>query len=86
MATNAALPKRTFRMTEEEYADGAEGNEGRCLACGAARGECEPDARGYPCEECGAALVYGLEELMMMGRIDLVDPDDDEDEDGEDDE
>lgn len=42
---------------------------GFCLACGAERGTCEPDARKYPCEECGLNQVYGAEELMLMGRV-----------------
>lgn len=78
MATT--MKPRTFRMTQEEYEDATEGYEGRCLACGAARGSCEPDARRYPCEECGAAQVYGLEELLIMGQVSFID------EDGEDDE
>ena len=41
--------------------------EGFCLACGNTQGGCEPDARRYTCETCGAAKVYGAEELLMMG-------------------
>lgn len=39
---------------------------GFCLACGAEREGCEPDARKYPCEECGENMVYGAEEVMIM--------------------
>ena len=42
-------------------------NPGFCLACGADADGCEPDARGYECEACGAAKVYGAEECLMMG-------------------
>lgn len=42
-------------------------NEGFCLACGNEQTGCEPDARRYTCEGCGAAKVYGAEELAMMG-------------------
>jgi hypothetical protein len=38
---------------------------GFCLACGKEQGECEPDARGYRCEHCGAQQVYGAEVLLM---------------------
>lgn len=48
------------------------GNEGICLACGDFRGECEPDARKYECWNCGKHEVYGLEEAMMMGAINIV--------------
>lgn len=39
---------------------------GFCLACGAENYGVEPDARKYECEDCGAAKVYGAEELLMM--------------------
>jgi hypothetical protein len=41
-------------------------NPGFCLACGADADGVEPDARGYECEICGAAKVYGAEELLLM--------------------
>ncbi len=41
-------------------------NPGFCIACGADADGCEPDARNYKCEECGARAVYGDEELLMM--------------------
>lgn len=43
----------------------ADDNLGICLACGAEQGGCEPDARGYVCESCGQAKVYGAEELLI---------------------
>lgn len=41
-------------------------NPGFCLACGVEQEGCEPDARQYECEACGARRVYGAEELLMM--------------------
>jgi hypothetical protein len=41
-------------------------NTGFCTRCGNEQGGCEPDARGYECEACGADKVYGAEELLMM--------------------
>ena len=38
---------------------------GFCLVCGNEQGGCEPDARNYRCENCGAAQVFGCEELML---------------------
>jgi len=43
------------------------GGWGFCLGCGDTQTGCEPDARRYTCESCGAAKVYGAEELAMMG-------------------
>ncbi len=40
---------------------------GWCLACGKSSGGIEPDARRYECEHCGAAKVFGGEELVLMG-------------------
>lgn len=40
-------------------------NPGFCTACGADADGCEPDARNYRCEECGARAVYGAEELLI---------------------
>jgi len=42
---------------------------GYCLACGAERYQTEPDARRYPCEDCGGDTVYGAQELLMDGHI-----------------
>lgn len=40
-------------------------NPGFCIACGNEQDGCEPDARGYRCEDCGAQSVYGAAELMI---------------------
>jgi hypothetical protein len=40
-------------------------NPGFCLNCGLENGGCEPDARRHVCEGCGAAQVYGSDELLM---------------------
>ena len=38
---------------------------GFCKACGKSAEGVEPDARGYACKSCGAAAVYGAEELLL---------------------
>jgi hypothetical protein len=62
----------TIEMTEQEYFDASNAMEGICRACGEYNGPCEPDARHYKCECCGAAEVFGLEELLLMGEIQLI--------------
>lgn len=58
-------------LTVDRVLEAAEGqmygldNPGFCVACGADADGCEPDARGYECEECGKRSVYGAEELML---------------------
>jgi len=40
-------------------------NPGFCLACGEDAEGVEPDARNYVCEYCGAAAVFGAQEVMF---------------------
>ena len=41
-------------------------NPGLCILCGAERDGCEPDARWYPCDNCGASeSVFGASELTL---------------------
>lgn len=42
---------------------------GFCVSCGAGQDGCEPDARAYPCDECGKATVYGAVELLLYARV-----------------
>jgi hypothetical protein len=42
-------------------------NPGFCLGCGEEASGCEPDAERYKCESCGKNLVYGAEQLLVMG-------------------
>lgn len=67
-------PKNTtFRMTEEEYHMHDDSHDGGCLACGEIQdGGCEPDARNYKCEACGERQVFGMQELMIVGHIELI--------------
>ena len=60
-----AVKYRTFTLAQIEEADAMEC--GICLACGALRDCCEPDARKYRCDECKQSQVYGANEIMMMG-------------------
>ena len=42
---------------------------GFCLACGSEQDGCEPDARNYrnyECEACGANMVFGAAEILIM--------------------
>lgn len=58
------VPKK-FGVKKLERA--AECNIGFCVACGAEKEACEPDARKYACEGCGKNLVFGAEEIALMG-------------------
>ena len=63
-----------FKMTEQEYRALDEEYSGLCIRCGAETcGGTEPDARQYSCESCEEKAVYGIQELLVMGSILLVD-------------
>jgi len=56
-------------ITLEQFEQAQEDQSGFCTACGFEQASCEPDAREYECEECGANDVYGAEELLIMGLV-----------------
>lgn len=57
-------------ITEEEYRSLTyDSSPGFCLSCGLECDGVEPDAKRYECESCGVKLVYGLEELLLMGLL-----------------
>jgi len=55
----------TLEQVEQAIAE----QNGFCIACGEEAYGVEPDARGYECESCGEAKVYGAEELIIMGLV-----------------
>jgi hypothetical protein len=57
------------RFTLQEIEEASDLMAGFCLACGAMRDCCEPDARKYKCDECGRHTVYGAEEIAIMGLL-----------------
>lgn len=54
-------------LTEAEFRHARNEDQGFCLNCGVEAFNVEPDARQLVCEGCGAAKVYGIEELLMRG-------------------
>lgn len=59
-------------ITIEEYEENATGDStlGYCLACKDWTSDCcEPDAREYPCPNCGRNTVFGGEECLIMGLV-----------------
>lgn len=44
-----------------------EENVGFCVGCGTITEGVEPDACKYSCETCQLPMVYGIEELVLMG-------------------
>jgi hypothetical protein len=60
---------KTVSMTEREYEELSEAYIGVCLFCGKKHSQIEPDARKDECTKCHKLGVYGLEEIMLMGRV-----------------
>lgn len=58
------VPLEAFQLHVEDYG-------GYCLHCGAEAFGCEPDARNYRCDLCGRDEVFGAEEALIMGRVEL---------------
>jgi predicted RNA-binding Zn-ribbon protein involved in translation (DUF1610 family) len=58
-----------FKMSQNAYEAMSEEYGGYCVACGAEAYGVEPDARKYSCDACGEPAVYGVEELLLMGKV-----------------
>lgn len=61
-----------IRMTESDFCRLRDSSGGVCRSC---KEEChgvEPDARNYECEACGARQVCGVEQLLIMGQINII--------------
>lgn len=56
------MSEETFEAMRDDYM-------GLCFSCGHDTYNVEPDARGYKCEACGENKVFGVEEILIMGRI-----------------
>jgi hypothetical protein len=62
--------EKTVTATQEEVEEGVNGG---CLSCGEIQyGGVEPDAENYTCESCGEDAVYGLEQLLLIGKLHLT--------------
>lgn len=63
---------KATKPTKVDMNDYSDGDNGICLSCREIQyGCCEPDACEYECENCGEHRVYGLEEAMIMGEIEI---------------
>ena len=59
-------------ISEDRFQTLSDQCKGYCLKCKkVTRGQCEPDARNYPCPKCKENKVMGIEEALMMGHIDI---------------
>jgi hypothetical protein len=59
-------------LSEAEFHYMNENSEGLCVACGSVAGGVEPDAERYECEVCGDPFVWGIPQLLIMGRVEIT--------------
>lgn len=64
---------RMIHINTDEYNQMRENYRGYCLECGGEQYNCEPDAREYTCESCGEPSVFGIEELLITGHLEIID-------------
>jgi len=64
---------KRMNMSENEYRSYCNNDDGYCVNCGDITrfGMTEPDARRYPCDECGKNTVFGIEESLLCGYINI---------------
>lgn len=67
-----------LKLTENTYHQLNNDYMGLCHNCGNVADCCEPDARNYACEACGENQVFGTDESLVMGKIELCDSQDQE--------
>lgn len=61
--------KKPKPISVDQYREMEDAMEGLCLACGALRECTEPDAEGYPCDECDESAVVGCDVLLWEGMV-----------------
>ena len=61
-------------ITGDEYLELVDCYGGLCLSCLEFKYDgCEPDAEGYHCDECGEDNVVGIENALIMERLNFTD-------------
>ena len=59
-------------ISEEQYLEAVDAMEGFCISCkDFTRDMVEPDAAKYECPECEKKTVYGTEDCLLMGVIEI---------------
>ena len=69
----ATIKIKKIGMTTQEFADESDNHSGYCVACGEVTSDCcEPDARRYECPVCEKKTVFGMDESLLNGFIDIT--------------
>lgn len=64
-----------MNLTCEEFQEHCDSYDGYCTHCKEVTrfGMTEPDARNYPCPDCGKNTCMGIEWALLEGEIDITD-------------
>ncbi len=64
---------KPVQVSVAEYFRASGSYQGFCINCREITNSgVEPDARRYECEVCGERMVYGIEEALLMGAIEIA--------------
>lgn len=63
---------KKITLTEFDFRWKDNNHEGICLNCGAEHPDIEPSAKKYECIECFEFKVYSVANLLIMGKIEIV--------------
>lgn len=62
-----------MNITEYAYEEACDDNAGYCTACDDITSDSgvEPDAEGYKCPTCDAMTVMGVEQALLVGKLEI---------------
>lgn len=65
-----------MKITKDEYHDLRESNAGFCENCDECTADSgvEPDAQDYDCIVCAMPTVFGVEQALLLGYIEIEEP------------
>ena len=68
-----------IRLTASQYQEADDECSGFCVSCKEQQWGVEPDAHHYQCEACGERQVFGTAELLLRGKLYIVESGDEDD-------
>ncbi len=66
------MPRIPPIITEDTYKSLVDSYQGICTSCLSTKDSCEPDAERYQCDNCDKHQVYGTEQLLIMGLLQIT--------------
>lgn len=63
--------KTPIKLTKNKISGMGLVDYGYCTECGDEHDNVEPDAERYKCANCGAYAVFGAQQLLLMGLVEI---------------